>query len=343
MTGSENGSDRQPGHPAPSQSASPEARGERRLISPFRCRIWTQHSRPDEQLTDQACRSLRESIARNGQHQPALGRPVTDDPDYDIEIICGARRHAAALALGRELLVEVRVIGDAEAYVAMYEENVERKDDCAYIQGQILRRALLSGACASQDQLARAFSLSHSKISRLLMIAQLPTAIVAAFQSPDDIRESWGVELYQRWKKDPEHVLTDRARALASKQTGRAARDVYNTLIAAPGDAKSRLHRSTPIRGNNGTVLFREQEQIASVTFTIPKAHLNQQQRDALKHAIVHILDVPTAGQRQHAPLRQIPNAELGAAAPHEPSPASVSLIGENRPRHKPSSTHRLT
>lgn len=155
------------------QLTAPESRGERRLVSPFRCRVWTQHSRPEEQLTEDACKSLRESIARNGQHQPALGRPVTDDPDYDVEIICGARRHAAALALGRDLIVEVRVTSDAEAYVAMYEENVERKDDCPYVQGQILRRALLSGTCSSQEELARAFSLSHSKASRLLMIAHL--------------------------------------------------------------------------------------------------------------------------------------------------------------------------
>ena len=142
------GSDRKPRPPGSEQPISPEARGERRLISPFRCRVWTQHSRPEEQLTEQACRSLRESIARNGQHQPALGRPVANDPDYDVEVICGARRHSAALALGRDLLIEVRPLTDAQAYVAMYEENVERKDDCPYVQGQILRRALLSGACS---------------------------------------------------------------------------------------------------------------------------------------------------------------------------------------------------
>ncbi|HVC29742.1 MAG TPA: ParB/RepB/Spo0J family partition protein, partial [Steroidobacteraceae bacterium] len=215
---------RKPGPPGAAPSSTPETRGERRLVSPFRCRVWTQHSRPEEQLTEQACKSLRESIAKNGQHQPALGRPVTDDPDYDVEIICGARRHAAGLALGRELLVELRVMTDAEAYVAMYEENAERKDDCPYVQGQILRRALHSGACSSQEDLARAFSLSHSKVSRLLMIAQLPSIVVAAFQSPYDIRESWGVELYSRWKhENTEHPITVPARTLANQQPRPAA------------------------------------------------------------------------------------------------------------------------
>lgn len=293
MSSNTSGAHRRAATPDLEQSAIPEIRGERRLVSPFRCRLWTQHSRPEEQLTEDACKSLRESIAKNGQHQPALGRPITDEPDYDVEIICGARRHAAALALRRDLLVEVRIITDAEAYVAMYEENVERKDDCPYIQGQILRRALLSGTTSSQEDLARAFSLSHSKVSRLLMVAQLPSIVVAAFQSPSDIRESWGVELYQLWKRDPEHSITARARVLANRQPRLQAWEVYGTLIAAAGGkpARHRLSRSVPIRGSNDVILFREQDQIGNVLFTVPKTGLSAKRRAALKQAMVHILD----------------------------------------------------
>lgn len=294
MSNTASGPHRKAGAPDSGQSAGPESGGERRLVSPFRCRVWTQHSRPEEQLTEYACRSLRESIAKNGQHQPALGRPITDDPDYDVEIICGARRHAAALALGRDLLVEVRVISDAEAYVAMYEENVERQDDCPYVQGQILRRALLSGTCSSQEELARAFSLSHSRVCRLLMVAQLPSIVVAAFQSPRDIRESWGVELHQLWQdKDPEHAITGRARALASRQPRPPAREVYEALITPSGGnrAKQRLNRSVPVLGSNGVILFREQDRLENVVFTIPKTILTAKHRDVLKQAMVHILD----------------------------------------------------
>ena len=169
----------------------PETRGVRRVLSPFRCRVWTQHSRPEEQLTDSACKSLRESIEKNGQHQPALGRPVSDDPDFDVEIVCGARRHAVAQALARDLLVEVRPMTDAEAYVAMYEENLLREGDSPYVRGQILSRALRSRTYVSQEELGRAFNLSHPAVSRLLMLAQLPTVIITAFPSPDQIRERW--------------------------------------------------------------------------------------------------------------------------------------------------------
>lgn len=285
--------------------ANPEARGERRLVRPFRCRLWTQHSRPEEQLTEHACKSLRESIARNGQHQPALGRPVTDDPDYDVEIICGARRLAVALALGRDLLVEVRALNDTDAYVAMYEENAEREDDCPYVQGQILRRALLSGTCASQDDLAATFGLSPSKTSRLMMVAQLPSVIIAAFQSPRDIRESWGVRLYHLWKNGgPQHAIAGKARALASRHPRPQPHEAYETLIGTydANSAQHRLHRSTPVRGSTGAILFREEEQIANVLFTVPKATLTSGHREAMTQALVKILDRPNVRAQASPP-----------------------------------------
>lgn len=302
-----------------SPSTTREAIGQRRLVSPFRCRLWTQHSRPEEQLTDEACKSLRESIAKHGQHQPALGRPVTTDPDYDVEIICGARRHAVALALGRNLLLEVRAINDAEAYIAMYQENAEREDDCAYVKGQILRRALLSGTYSCQEALVGAFSLSHSKISRLLMIAQLPSVIVAAFESPRDIRESWGLELYQLWKgKDPEHGLAARARSVTIRHPRPSARDVYDILITASGGkrATQRANRNIPIRGSSGHVLFREQDQVGTVMFTVPKTILSPRRRDALKRAMLQILDDDNSQATSNHPESQDPTRQTMVQVP---------------------------
>jgi len=284
---------------------NPETRGERRLISPFRCRVWTQHSRPEEQLTEYACKSLRESIARNGQHQPALGRLVADDPAYDVEIICGARRHAAAIALSRDLIVELRTITDAEAFVAMYEENCEREDDSPYTQGQILRRALFAGACSSQQALATAFRISLSRVSRLLMIAQLPSIVVAAFPCPGDIRECWGVELYHLCTaKDPQHAVTTRARALANSQPRLPPREVYQKLIT-PTAARARPTRTLPTRSSGGVLLFRELDHTANVTFAVPRTILSPNRRDALKKAMVRILDPQTPEPNQAGTLGQ--------------------------------------
>ena len=289
MSGAEENSSRT--HPP--QDSLPERRGARRLVSPFRCRIWTQHSRPEEQLTDDACKALRGSIAKHGQHQPALGRPVSDDPDYDVEIICGARRHAVARALGRDLVVEVRPMTDAEAYVAMYEENLLREGDSPYVKGQILMRALRSGTYPSQEALGHAFNLSHSAVSRLLMLAQLPSIIVAAFSSADHIRAAWGVELHRLWSEEGNRDgMAARARSIASRTPPPSPRQIYETLITPSGARRTlpRPYRNMPVRDASNSILFHEQDQLQRVLYIVPKQLLTPKRRTALTQALVRIL-----------------------------------------------------
>jgi ParB/RepB/Spo0J family partition protein len=295
MSGAEENSSRT--HPP--QDSLPERRGARRLVSPFRCRIWTQHSRPEEQLTDDACKALRGSIAKHGQHQPALGRPVSDDPDYDVEIICGARRHAVAHALGRELVVEVRPMTDAEAYVAMYEENLLREGDSPYVKGQILTRALRSGTYPSQEALGHAFNLSHSAVSRLLMLAQLPSIIVAAFSSADHIRAAWGVELHRLWSEEGNRDgMAARARSIANSTPSPSPRQIYEALITPSGGRRKdhRLYRNIPVRDASNGILFHEQDQLQRVLYIIPKQRLTPKRRKAVTQALLRILedDSPT-------------------------------------------------
>lgn len=273
---------------------TPESQGVRRLVSPFRCRLWTQHSRPDDQLTDDSCKALRESIAKNGQHQPALGRPVRDDPDCEIEVICGARRHCVARALRRDLVVEVRNMTDAEAYVAMYEENLLREGDSPYVRAQILLRALRTRTYSSHEEVSRAFALSRPAVSRLLMLAQLPSIIVAAFPSSDDIRERWGVELFRQWADQTKRdQMAARARTIANKPSRPAPREVYETLITAPGGRAStrRAYRNVPVRSTSNAILFHEQDHLEKVVYVIPKAILSPRRREALKSCIVRLLE----------------------------------------------------
>jgi ParB/RepB/Spo0J family partition protein len=298
----------QPGSP-------PEAGGVRRVLSPFRCRVWAQHSRPEEQLTEAACKSLRESIEKNGQHQPALGRPLNNDPDFDVEIVCGARRHAVAQALGRDLLLEVRPMTDAEAYVAMYEENLLREGDSPYVRGRILARALKSGAYASQEELGRAFNLSHSAVSRLLMLTQLPAIVVAAFPGPDEIREAWGVRLFQIWSdQSSKETLLSHARALAANPRSSSAKAIYETLITPTGARKKwqRSYRNIPVRGPSNSILFHEQDRLDTVIYTIPKRYLSQSRRETVAKSLISILaedpdtassgDPPRSSSSTHAP-----------------------------------------
>jgi ParB family chromosome partitioning protein len=228
-----------------------------------------------------------------------LGRAVSDDPDYDIEIICGARRHAVARVLGRELLVEARPMSDAEAYVAMYEENLLREGDSPYVRGQILLRALRSGTYPSQEDLGRAFNLSHSSVSRLLMVAQLPSVVVGAFRSSTDIREGWGVELQRTWSDEAARPgMAARARALSGGRTVRTAREIYEVLMRPAARRRPRLYRNVPVRGASGAVLFHEQDQLSRVIFIIPKSKLSSDCREALRQMMLRTLE----GDAQRVP-----------------------------------------
>src|SRR6478672_420658 len=92
-------------------------------ISPFRCRMWDYHDRLETQLNEQCCRAEIESISRQGQLVPVLGRRLHSDPDYDVELIFGARRLFVARHLNMPVRVELRDLSDRDALAAMDTEN----------------------------------------------------------------------------------------------------------------------------------------------------------------------------------------------------------------------------
>ncbi|MET0660526.1 MAG: ParB N-terminal domain-containing protein, partial [Steroidobacteraceae bacterium] len=61
-------------------------------VDPFKCRVWKLHNRRQESITELTCKAEIEAFIAHGQFVPALGRPLHDDPDHEIELIYGARR-----------------------------------------------------------------------------------------------------------------------------------------------------------------------------------------------------------------------------------------------------------
>ena len=84
--------------------------------------VWEGNNRT---ASEQGLAALTASIAADGILQPLLGRP---DADY-YDIICGARRLAAARAAGLETVpVYIRNLTDAQAAAAVAAENIIRED-----------------------------------------------------------------------------------------------------------------------------------------------------------------------------------------------------------------------
>src|SRR5699024_7861848 len=131
----------------------------------------------------------------NGQRQPALARELKEDPDYDYELIYGARRRFACAELGVELRVRVTRMNDRLALAEMDAENRPRKDISDYERALDYRRWLEDGLYPSQGELGVAIGVSKSWLSRVLRLADMPEAVVAAFASPLDLRIEYGYEL----------------------------------------------------------------------------------------------------------------------------------------------------
>jgi ParB family chromosome partitioning protein len=268
----------------------------RRIVSinPFRCRVWALHDRLDEFLTEESCKSEIESVAAHGQMVPALGRPLRDDPDHEVEMICGARRLFVARHLGVPLSVELREMSDREAIAAMDAENRIRKDISPYERGLSYASLLRANYFNSQEEIARALKVSASQVSRLLKLAQLPSMLVAAFQSPLDIREGWGLDLYKAWHDvNMRSILSQRARSLAARSPRLKAHEVYERLLAPVGATARQRRKSVDdvVKGATGRPLFRIRHQRNTLALIVPNSVVRPTSLDMIRSALVDILE----------------------------------------------------
>ncbi len=169
-------------------------------VNPFRCRLWVLHDRLEEHVTEETCKAEIESFLSRGQLVPALGRALRGDPDYDVELIYGARRLFVARHVNKPLMVELQELTDHEAILAMHIENRQRLDISPYERGLSYVSWLRAGHFASQGELARALGISTSQVSRLCRLAGLPAVVVDAFRNPAEIREEWGLHCWRCWR-----------------------------------------------------------------------------------------------------------------------------------------------
>lgn len=165
------------------------------LVDPGRCRMWAEHNRNYGLLNEERCADLIESLkAQNRQEVPAIVRRVQGDPDFDFEVICGARRHWAVSWLRAHTypdfryLVEIRELTDEEAFRLSDLENRARADLTDIERAADYLGALERHYGGRQKTMAQRLNVTESWLSRYLDLARLPQALVSAFASPGDLR-----------------------------------------------------------------------------------------------------------------------------------------------------------
>ena len=164
------------------------------LVDPARCRMWSGHNRDYALLSEERCADLIESIKAQGRQEiPAIVRRLSGEDGYDFEVICGARRHWSISWLRAhnypdfKFLVDVREIGDEEAFRLADIENRARDDLTDFERAKDYLRALAAYYEGRQKTMAERLKVSESWLTRYLDLARLPEELTRAFSRPQDL------------------------------------------------------------------------------------------------------------------------------------------------------------
>jgi ParB family transcriptional regulator, chromosome partitioning protein len=142
-------------------------------VDPKRVRPWRYHNRTEAWYTRERCHDLIESVARDGQQEPAVARRLSGDASYDYELIYGMRRRYACEVLGRKLKLRVVDVDDARAAVLMHIENADRQDITPMERALSFQTQIEARVFPTQEALSDAMGLSKPQVSKMLKAAQL--------------------------------------------------------------------------------------------------------------------------------------------------------------------------
>ena len=200
------------------------------LVDPARCRMWAGHNREYALLNEERCSDLIESIKAQGkQEMPAIVRRVKDDPAFDFEVICGARRHWTISWLRAHnypdfrFLIEIRSLTDEEAFRLADLENRARDDLSDLERARDYLRALDAYYEGRQKVMAERINVTESWLSRYLDLARLPAELMVAFPAPQDLRIKHVTAIKPLLKtEDRRQRVFDEAARLAGEQADKA-------------------------------------------------------------------------------------------------------------------------
>ncbi len=263
-------------------------------VEPARCVLWQFHERFGDELNRESCRELITSIQRHGQRHPVLGRRLAGGRGASIELIYGGRRLFAAARLGVKLLVDVQELNDRAGIVEMEIENRLRADISPYERGMSYRRWLNARLFASQAELAKELAISEAQISRLLRYADLPAAVVGAFDTVQAIREEWAVVL-AKMCQDPSRraAVLRRAREISQLERRYPPQVVFRRLVSGAhiaGREAARPHDEV-VKSPSGKPIYRIAVRSKTVHFIVPRETLSERVVYELKHQLTSTLE----------------------------------------------------
>ncbi|SNB72068.1 chromosome partitioning protein, ParB family [Arboricoccus pini] len=189
-------------------------------------------------FADPAFRTLRESIARNGQQTPIVVRPAKDGRADSYEIAAGRRRLAACRELGRPVLARIMPLADDEMLGLQYRENAERADISLFERGRWLAR-LSSERSLSTRRLAELFDLSQASIVEYLKLGRLPDALVDVLADPRELTIDQSRRLHAALAGgEPPSALLDALETARARGTAQQISFALQAVAGRPATAR---------------------------------------------------------------------------------------------------------
>jgi ParB family chromosome partitioning protein len=247
------------------------------LLDPARVRIWPGNARSYAHLSEESCRELIDAIiAEGGQKVPAVVRRVEGDPQCDYEVIAGTRRHFAISWLrgnsypDMQFVAQVANLDDEAAFRLADIENRARKDVSDLERARNYAAALKTHYGNRATRMAERLRVSKGWLSKMLKVAAIPDAIVAAFASPADLQLKPGYTLAQALDDKVAAGAISRA-AIAIGKEQAARRSKSQPLIPAPEVLKRLLSAAAGADGREA--LFAASSPLGRPMLTVQSAN----------------------------------------------------------------------
>ena len=262
-------------------------------VDPKRCRPWKFHNRTSAWYTKEACQDLIDSMPRDGQMEPALGRKLVGDADFDFELIYGMRRRFAAEYSNTKLKVRLTDADDAKAAVLMHIENADRQDITPMERALSFQQQLDAKIFSTQDAMAEAFGVSKGQVAKLLKAAQLLKVSAVAQLFPDKsavpVEAAYGLAVMMERPGAKDVVVKAAQNWAARGEGGRPAAAILKHLAASLDRSKRIEPLKREYNVGPSTRMMAVRNPKGKVTLAFPKG-LRESDREGLMAAIEKLL-----------------------------------------------------
>ena len=279
------------------------------LLDPARVRIWPGNARAYEHLTEENCRELIDSIiAEGGQKVPAVVRRVEGNAGFDYEVIAGTRRHWSVSWLRAHSYPEMRFVAqvadlDDEAAFRLADlENRARTDVSDLERARNYALALGDHYGGHLTRMAERLKLSKGWLSKMIKVAGIPDAVIAAFASPGDVQLKPAYALAQALDdKGVAKAITGIAKQVATEQAARRgeglppypAADVLRRLLDTPaflrGEDKPEPYRYATRHARTALTVLSANRQGVTIRLHAGSGADTDELVSALRDALVHL------------------------------------------------------